>query len=103
MKFTIVFPSTESSDISIGAVFKPCLVWVEGENELLNPHPDDPDYKEGDLITMLQKTNLRSRLSDHTKMVTIVVHSIGHGIQDHLTLLQTDLINEGFEVQTVFQ
>lgn len=39
MKFTLIFPSHEASDLSVGAVFASSLFWVVGEKELSNPHP----------------------------------------------------------------
>ena len=103
MKFTIVFPSHESSDLSLAAVFIPCLVWMEGTAELLTPHPDDPEYRKGDLKRILNESNMRSRIASHTNKVTVVEHSTGHGTQQNLDDLISDLTGEGFEVTAVKQ
>lgn len=103
MKFTIVFPSHESADLSIGAVFIPCLVWIEGQNEILNPHRENPHYQKGDVQKLLADTDVKSRITDHTKKVTVVAHSTGHGTQEYLDDLVADLVSEGFEVTTVHQ
>ena len=102
MKFTIIFPSGESADLSIGAVFTPCLVWVEGDHLILNPHPENPHYLKGDLQTLLQKTELRKRIASYSKTVTIVAHPIGHGTQEYLDMLVSDLEVEGFTVKVVY-
>ena len=103
MKFTIVFPAHESSDLSIAAVFIPCLVWMEGERELLNPHPANPLYQSGDLQTLFERRGIRSRISDHTKRVTVVAHPVGHGTEACLAGLVKDLQTEGFMVTVVQQ
>lgn len=103
MKFTIVFPSHESSDLSIAAVFIPCLVWMEGRYHLLNPHPKTPHYQRGDLHTLFMDTAVRQRIADHTKKVTVVAHSTGHGTNEYLDLLLEDLRAEGFEPQVIHQ
>jgi hypothetical protein len=103
MKFTIVFPSDESSDLSIAAVFTPCLVWKEGRYQLLVPHPERPHYEKGDLHALFVDTVVRQRIADHSKKVTVVAHSTGHGTQEYLELLLQDLRDEGFEPEVVHQ
>lgn len=103
MKFTIVFPSHESSDLSLAAVFIPCLVWMEGKYQLLNPHPENPHYQKGDLHTLFMDTVIKQRIADHTKKVTLVAHSTGHGTQECLELLIQDLQAEGFEPTVIHQ
>lgn len=103
MKFTIVFPSHESSDFSIGAVFIPCLVWMEGRKQILNPHRENSHYVEGDLQNLFSKTDVRKRIEKHTNRVTVVAHSTGHGTDEYLSLLRKDLEKEDFEVEVVYQ
>ena len=103
MKFTIVFPSHESEDLSIAAVFIPCLVWMQGEHQLLNPHPDYPHYSKGDLKTLLMDSAMRQKISKHTNKVTVVAHSIGHGGEEDLENLVGDLEKEGFAISIVRQ
>jgi hypothetical protein len=103
MKFTIVFPSRESSDLSIAAVFIPSLVWMEGKRKLLNPHPKNPHYEQGDLQRLFMDTAIMKRIADHTKKVTVVAHSTGHGTQDYLDLLLEDLRDQGFEPAVIHQ
>lgn len=103
MKFTIVFPSHESEDLSVAAVFTPCLVWKIGSKEILNPHPENPHYQRGDLKQLLDETDISKRISDHTKRVTVVAHTIGHGTSQYLQDLVADLKKEGFEPSAVHQ
>ena len=44
-----------------------------------------------------------SRIASHTNKVTVVVHSTGHGTQQNLDDLISDLTGEGFEVTAVKQ
>ena len=53
MKFTLVFPSGEGTDLSIGLVFAPCVLWVIGSKILLNPHRENPHYLPGDFQDLL--------------------------------------------------
>lgn len=103
MKFTIVFPSYEAEDLSIAAVFIPCLVWKEGNRELLNPHPENPNYLKGDLGNLFEKSGLEKRISDHTKKVTVIAHAIGHGNFEYLENLRDDIVDAGFDVTIVHQ
>ena len=57
MKFTVIFPSSEASDATVGITFKSSLVWVEGSRDLLNPHPENPHYLKGDLRRFFEETN----------------------------------------------
>ncbi len=97
MKFTTVFPSPEGSDLSIAAVFTPCLVWKEGNMELLNPHPQNPHYLPGDLQALFAKVPLQFRMEDYSKQVALIVHPVGHGTAEYRELLLADLRAMGFE------
>jgi hypothetical protein len=97
MKFTLVFPSHESTDFSLVAVFVPCLVWQEGDRSISNPHPENPHYLRGDLQKVLNIAEIKSRLSNSSNKVTIVCHPIGHGTVGYLEDIQADLSDLGFE------
>ena len=101
MEFTVVFPSSHKGALSVSAVFIPCLVWMEGKKELLNPHPRNPHYAAGDLLDLFQKLPLRGRIAGHTREVVVVVHNTGHGTQEYLDLLLADLNNDGFEPKII--
>jgi hypothetical protein len=76
---------------------------MEGTTELLNPHREDPEYRKGDLKKILNLGNIRSRIASYTKKVTVVAHSTGHGTEQNLDDLVSDLEDEGFEVTLVNQ
>ena len=97
MKFTLVFPTDETTDLSLAALFHPCLVWHEGERAILNPHPDNPHYLTGDLQKVLELAEIKSRLSKTSNKVTIVSHPTGHGNEEDLKAIQADVSDLGFE------
>lgn len=97
MKFTIVMPSKESDDISVGCLFTPCLVWKIGSRKI-TPHRDNPNYLPGDFQSMLEKTNLGKRIEASSKKVALISHNIGHGTQSYRELLRADIQEAGFEV-----
>ncbi|MEI6819796.1 MAG: hypothetical protein WCL19_09370 [Verrucomicrobiota bacterium] len=97
MKFTLVFPTHEATDLSLAAVFVPCLVWMEGAKPLENPHPENPHYLRGDLQKILARRELKGRLSDTSRKVTVVCHPTGHGTEAYLKDILSDLGDMGFE------
>ncbi len=101
MKFTIVFPSHEDQDLSIGAVFKPCLVWMEGQKDILIPHPEDPHYNGGEVKVLLAHPLVKGRIAEDSKSVTVIVHPTDYIEPTALHLLVKDLQDEGFVVGIV--
>ncbi|MEY5024805.1 MAG: hypothetical protein RLZZ244_333 [Verrucomicrobiota bacterium] len=101
MKFTVIFPSHESEDLSFGVVFVPCICWIQGNRILLNPHPDRPHYRKGELPLFLDRTNTRPLLDPDRKNVVVVAHPVGHGTEKDLQLLQEDLWEAGFDTNLV--
>ena len=102
MKFTLVFPSHESTDVSVGLVFTPCPVWLLGGQELLNAHPRNPHYMSGDLQHMLDISELRPLISRKESIKAVVIcHPAGHGTEEYLNLLLDDLCKERFDPQVV--
>jgi len=99
--FTVVFESPESCDNSFGLVFTPCPVWVRGETDLINLHPENPHYLKGDLIPLIKSGFMNRSLIQDEKVAVVVVHSTGHGTEDYLSLLLDDLESEGFTVEIV--
>ena len=104
MKFTIVFPSHESRDVSIGVVFIPGIVWIEGKREILNPHPQKPDYLQGDLQYFFKSKGeeVRKNIATHSNKVAVVVHPTGHGTEEDLNNLLHDLKQERFEPEVTY-
>jgi hypothetical protein len=101
MKFTIVLPSKEDTDLSIGAVFNPGLVWVEGAQELLSPHPHEPLYQRGDLQQVIALPHLCYRVADSPKRALVICHRVGHGTETCLERLVADLKELGFNPGSV--
>lgn len=100
MHFTVVFSGQESRDLSYGLVFVPCPIWIRGEREILNLHPDNPHYQRGDLRRLLDEETVVPNLEGQRQAV-IVVHPSGHGSSADLASLQEDLRAEGFTFHTL--
>ncbi len=98
MKFTVVFHTHEACDLSYGLVFIPCPVWIRGETEIINLHPEDPAYRLGDVLRLLEQENIESSLREGRKECLLVVHETGYGTREDLETLRTDLERAGFTV-----
>lgn len=100
MKFTLVFSSPESSDLSVGGLFIPCFGWqIKGQNHF--PHRDYPHYRTGDfqfLINLLW--NNKSHL-DFPKKILLIIHSNGHGTVSDVESLKADAQSLGYEIRDV--
>jgi hypothetical protein len=101
MKFTLVFPSNESSDLSIGVIFVPCLVWTIGNKYFFNPHRDNPHYLPGDFQDLVIKLSQKSELNfdikeDLARKLFVIVHEIGHGTDAYLKDLLLDIEKASF-------
>ena len=101
MHFTIVFESHESSDLSYGLVFIPCPVWMKGGQELINLHPQNPNYERGDLTPLLNKERVKSKIAKGIKNAVVIIHNTGHGTEKHLSNICADLKESGFAVQQI--
>lgn len=97
MKFTLVFPTHEATDLSLAALFVPCLIWHEGDRAISNPHPENPHYLRGDLQKVLELPEIKSRISKDSAKVTIVCHPVGNGTEEDLKDIQSDVTDLGFE------
>jgi hypothetical protein len=97
MKFTLVFPTDETTDLSLAVLFVPCLVWHEGDRAISNPHPENPIYLRGDLQKVLELPEINSRISKDSNKVTIVCHPVGNGTEEDLKAIQADVSDIGFE------
>lgn len=101
MKFTLVFPSGEGFDLSVGLVFAPCAIWKIGNRTLLNPHRENPNYLPGDfhelLRTLVAKQYIGSaQLQQSGAKIYVIVHETGHGSQSCLDNLVSDIVETGF-------
>jgi hypothetical protein len=98
MHFTVVFDGPEHRDLSYGLVLVPCPVWVDGDREILNLHPDDPNLRPGDVKRLLEEESISALLGKGPRKCTVVAHSEGNGSVDDLATLLRDLTEEGFKV-----
>jgi hypothetical protein len=101
MKFTLVFPSNEASDLSIGMIFVPCLVWIIGNKQFFKPHSDNPHYLPGDFQDLVMKLSKKSKLNFEIKKnlgrkLFVIVHEVGHGTDTYLKDLLFDIEKAGF-------
>lgn len=97
MKFTLVFSSSESSDLSVGGLFIPCFGWqIKGRNHI--PHSDYPHYRTGDfqfLISLLTKHETDLELP---KKLVLVIHPNGHGTAADMERLRDEAQSLGYEI-----
>lgn len=102
MKFTLVFPSHESKDLSIGCLFTPCLQWVWGAETISVPHPDQPHYLSGDFQELLQTPELVPHLPSEGETILVAIHSEGIGTEDDLQHLLADIQKASYRAKSVF-
>ena len=103
MKFTLIFPTGEPDDLSIGMVFIPCAAWVDGRKTLLIPNPSTPHYERGYLRMLINLPTVASRLLLSQKWLVVVIHHVGHGSPQDLAKLLQDCEGEGYSVRLVNQ
>ena len=101
MKFTLIFSTNESTDLSIGMIFVPCLVWTIGSKHFWNPHRNEPNYLSGDFQNLLKKMheteNLNQALSQRANQkIFVIVHDVGNGTSEDLTKLLDDIKLTGY-------
>jgi len=101
MKFTLVFPSGEGFDLSVGLVFAPCPIWKIGRRTLLNPHRENPHYLPGDfqvLLSTLKGLKYVSQMDSDIQgeKIYVIVHYLGHGVQSYLDDLTSDIAETGY-------
>ena len=100
MKFTLVFSSNESSDISVGGLFIPCFGWqIKGRDYF--PHRDYPHYRTGDfqfLIDLLKKDHAESELP---KKIVLIIHRNGHGTAADAESLKAEARSLGYEIAEI--
>ena len=98
MRFTVVFAGAEHRDLSYGLVFVPCPVWVAGDRQVLNLHPEDPHLQPGAVARLLKAETLEALRSEGSRHCVVVVHSGGNGSALDLAALLEDLRAAGFTV-----
>lgn len=101
MKFTVVFPSHESIDFSYGLVFIPCPVWVQGQAELINLNPNNPEYQLGSVRRLMKREAIPFPVNtgQNKPYVIVIPHENGNGTQADFDRLIEDLRSEGYWVR----
>lgn len=100
VKVTIVFPSHESKDLSVGGIFVPCFSWAIGGRNYV-PHPDYPHYRLGDFKYLLQLVKSWFPDESFLQEVAVVIHSNGHGTRRDVEKLLKDIRRNGLEYTVV--
>lgn len=99
MKFTVVFASSDSTDLSYGLVFIPCPAWVRDDRVILNLNPENPHYQPGSVHKLWAAEQFGERRRPEVpRACTVVVHREGHGSWPDLQALVNDLVSEGMRV-----
>lgn len=101
MNFSLLFPSHEGSELSIGLLFIPCAAWVDGSKILFIPDNTTPHYQHGSLGRLLNLATFSSILKGRAKNIVIIIHNACHGTKEDLSSLITDCESEGYLSQTI--
>lgn len=97
MYFTLLFDENpEGPILSYDLIFSPCPDWFQGRKRIGSPNNKYPYYEIGHLGYLLNKADFK--IEDlNSPRVGIVCHENGHGREEDLNLLISDLESEGFE------
>ena len=103
MYFTLLFEKEEGPTEIYELVFHPCPVWFKGGSTGLDeavciPSHRGPHYVMGDFRCLLDNTEI-----ERNRKVGIVCHDSGHGSEEDLNLLMSEMKSEGFSPQLMFR
>ncbi len=101
MNFTLVFPNDVSSELSVAMMFIPVAAWVDGRKILLIPNRKTPHYELGYFRMLLDLPSIASRVHEAPKILTLIIHPIGHGSSEDLAKLLQDCAAEGYSTHIV--
>ena len=102
MHFSVHFHNREDRDFSYGLAFEPAPSWYRGADHLLRANAQGPRYAYGGVRTLLEHEVLNFDGLELKENAVILVHEYGDGAGQDLLMLQEDLQNEGFLVQTLY-
>ena len=104
MYFTLLFEKEEGPTEIYELVFHPCPVWFKGGSDgnlddavCIPPHRG-PRYVMGDFRYLLDNIGIEGN-----RNVGIVCHDSGHGNEEDLNLLMSEMKSEGFSPQLMFR
>ena len=103
MYFTLLFESAEGPTEIYELVFHSSPVWFKGGQTILDdavciPSHRGPRYVMGDFRSLLENTEIEGN-----RNVGIVCHNSGHGNEEDLNLLMSEMKSEGFLPQLMFR
>ena len=103
MHFSVVFGGNESCDVTFGMVFIPSACWVRGNETIVNlsQEREGTNYTAGDLQRLFNAERTLFAIEETQQddlSAVIVVHASGHGRNEDLELLQSDLESAGYAV-----
>jgi hypothetical protein len=101
MKFSIVFSSHESMDLSFGLTFTPNPAWIQGKKVIVNLNSETPAYQLGSFRKLLNAESITSKDLADARSVCLLVHQTGRGTQNDLNVLSRDIEMEGFGVHMI--
>ena len=102
MHFSVHFQNREDRDFSFGLVFEPAPFWYRGADKITRANARGPRYAYGGVARLLDDEVLRFDGLEVKPMAVVLVHEYGSGTGEDLVMLQEDLLNEGFSVQTFY-
>ena len=100
MKFTLVFPSRESEDLSFGACYIASFAWIQG-NKIVKEYPHSPKYPEGALEDLISELKLKQKIPSDQSDIVIVKHPNGYGDPDDFKAISTEAKSLGFNIREV--
>ena len=101
MHFSVHFQNREDRDFSFGLVFEPAPHWYRGADLVARANAQGPRYTYGG-VARLDVEVLNFDGLEVKPTAVVLVHEYGSGTGEDLVMLQEDLLNEGFAVQTFY-
>ena len=102
MHFSVHFHNREDRDFSFGLVFEPGPYWYRGADQVCRANVTGKRYAYGGVQRLLDAEVLNFDGLELKPTVVVMVHEYGPGTSEDLLMLQEDLQDEGFGVQTVY-
>ena len=101
MYFTLIFKNdlNEGPTVSYDVCFHPCAVWYSNGKRILIPNPNVPSYEKGYLSALISKESesgfIKKDFSNFNQIL-IICHEQGHGDENDLKVLTSDIKGQGF-------
>ena len=108
MYFTLLFETNHGPTEIFELCFHPAVVWMKDGEEVCQPH-GGPHFMAGDFTYLLNHAEIRREASDdhglnsRPRKIGIVCHDSGHGREDDLNLMMSEMKSEGFVPQLMFR